>query len=208
LQCHYFLRLNLGVVVIRRSLDAFVLCLPGYVLLEWVDVLGDRIDSRVDAPMILLPIWTLSPIIVVIGLLLFRWFTRYWIFHSFLRQDRDKYDAVWKQVCAASSIDQVQEESSSSLEPLCRVAIAAATLAPHGPVPELLQRHSSCGFCPWANLNRPAVESVELIFGQAAVAAAYLRQRVQVLDFVLQLNTCTLPVKEKLCDMQKSLPIK
>ncbi len=160
-----------------RLLDSSVLFETCYVLLEWVDVLGDRLESRIDAPMVLLLIWTASPTIFITGLLVFRWFTRNWIFSTILHKDRIAYDAVWRQVCADSNMDGDQEVDTASLEPLFRVANAAAALTPPGPLPELLQRHR-CGDCLWE--SSPAVESVELIFGQAAVAAAYLRQHVQV----------------------------
>ncbi len=169
-----------------RVADAYFVSMTGYGLMEWTDMMGGRLESEWDAPLILLLLWTAFPVILAWVLLSFRWFTRYWVSSTLLRQDRDAYDAVWRQVCAASNHGGDQEAATASLESLWRVVDAVAALAPPGPPPVLLQRHRG-GCQSWA--SRPEVESVELIFGQAAVAAAYLRQHVQVWDSVLLLNT-------------------
>jgi hypothetical protein len=143
--------------------------------MEWADVLVGRLEPGWDAPLIFLLLWTSSPVIFLGVLLLFRWFTRRWVSSTLLRQDRDTYDAIWRQVCAASSNGGDQEEASASQESLQRVADAVTAFSLSGPVPVLLQRHRG-GCQSSASLS----ESVELIFGQAAVAATYLRQHVQV----------------------------
>jgi hypothetical protein len=163
--------------------DAYFASMTGYGLAEWADALGGRLESEWDAPLIFLLLWTASPIILAGVLLLFRRFTRHWVSSNLLRQDRNAYDAVWRQVCGGDP-----QEATASIESLWRVADAATALAPPGPPPVLLQRH--CGGClSWA--SRPEVESVELIFGQAAVVAAYLRQHVQVCVFVILLEAAT-----------------
>jgi hypothetical protein len=157
--------------------------MTGYGLMEWVDVMEGRIGSKWDAPLILLLLWTSFPIILAAGLMLFRSFTRHWVSRTLLRQDREAYDSVWRQVCKNDSGDQEQGTGTAPLDSLLRVADAVAALVPPGPPPVLLQRHSG-GVQAWE--MRPEVESVELIFGQAAVAAAYLRQHVQVRAFARQ----------------------
>jgi hypothetical protein len=151
--------------------------MTGYGLMEWTDVLGGRLVSGWDAPLVFLLIWTVSPVFLVGSLMLFRGFTRHWVSSTLLRQDRDAYDAVWRQICTASSNGGDQEQAMASQESLLRVAEAAAAFALPDPAPVLLQRHRG-GCQSWASL--PEVESVELIFGQAAVAATYLRQHIQV----------------------------
>jgi hypothetical protein len=153
----------------------------GYGLAEWIDVLDGRLESEWDAPVICLLLWSAFPVVLTGALVLFRWVTRWWVSGILLRQDRDAYNAVWRKVCAASNNCGDREEATASPESLVRVAAAVAALAPPGPQPVLLQRHRG-GSQTWASL--PEVESVELIFGQAAVAAAYLRQHVQVRGFV------------------------
>jgi hypothetical protein len=156
--------------------------MTGYGLTECADVLGGRLEPGWDAPLIFLLLWTASPVALAGVLLLFRWFTRHWVSSTLLRQDRDAYDAVWRQICAASDNGGDQEEAAGSRGSLWHVADAAAALAPPGPAPVLLQRHRG-GCQAWA--SRPEVESVELIFNQAAVAATYLRQHVQVWGFAV-----------------------
>ncbi len=160
-----------------RVVDAYLVGMTGYGLMEWVDVLYGRLHSEWDAPLILLLLWTSCPVLLAIGLMLFRWFTRHWVSHTLLRQDRDAYDGVWQQVCTDMNFGSDQERATAPMESLWRVAEAAAALAPPGPPPVFLQRCRG-GSRSWE--NRPELESVELIFGQAAVAAAYLRQHVQV----------------------------
>jgi hypothetical protein len=160
-----------------RVVDAYFVSMTGYGLMEWADVLGGRLEPGWDAPLIFLLLWTAFPVVLAGVLMLFRWFTRHWVSRTLLRQDRDAYDALWRQICAASCNGGDQEEANALQESLWRVADAAAALAPPGPPPVLLQRHRG-GCQSWA--SQPEVESVELIFGQAAVAATYLRQHVQV----------------------------
>jgi hypothetical protein len=151
--------------------------MTGYGLAEWVDVLDGRLEPGWDAPLIFLFLWSSSPVVFLGGLLLFRWFTRHWVSNTLLRKDRNAYDDIWRQVCATSSNISDQEEATASQESLLRVADAVAALGLPCPAPVLLQRHRG-GCQSWASL--PEVQSVELIFGQAAVAATYLRQHVQV----------------------------
>jgi hypothetical protein len=148
-----------------------------YGLLEWADIMDGRLDPGWDAPLILQLLWIAVPVMVSWVFILFRWAARHWVASTLLGQDREAYDAVWRRLCTSSHNGGDQVEAAASLESLLRVAAAAAALAPPGPPPVLLQRHRG-SFVSWA--IRPPVESVELIFWQAAVAAPYLRQHVQV----------------------------
>jgi hypothetical protein len=151
--------------------------MTAYGLLEWADVMYGRLDPGWDAPLVLQLLWSAVPVMVCWVLILFRWAARYWVASTLLGQDRKAYDAVWRQVCTSSHNNDYQEEAATSFESLLRVAAAASALAPPGQPPVLLQRHRG-SYMSWA--IRPPLESVELIFWQAAVAAPYLRQHVQV----------------------------
>ena len=127
--------------------------------------------------------------------------------NSLIAEDVSDYRAAWTRLCSGVATPVAKEAGGGEhneaavasamkevwQDGLRQVAFAAAALTPAGPVPKVLQRTrrlqgkadatlpNIVSAREWETL--PATTSVELLFGQAGAAGAFLRHRLQVIPF-------------------------
>ena len=145
--------------------------------------------------------------------------TRLWyqVLNSLIAEDVSVYRAAWTRLCSGTATPVAKEAGGGEhneaavasamkevwQDGLRQVAFAAAALTPAGPVPKVLQRTrrlqgkadatlpNIVSAREWETL--PATTSVELLFGQAGAAGAFLRHRLQVIPFPFVLEFSSEP---------------